>query len=156
MKAIILKTKDGFNGKGGKVGCLYFIRCNQCDNKKWISGSIVKNGGGKFCSKDCYTKHQETLCMAKAPRWKGGRVKMQGYWQIKQPDGRYRREHMILMEKKIGRKLYTNECVHHINGDRLDNNLENLKLMTKSDHNKLHYKEMLVDKQTGKIIKKLS
>ena len=49
-------------------------------------------------------------------------------------------EHRYLMEQKIGRKLLSHECVHHINGDPFDNRIENLQLMTKSEHSKYHYK----------------
>lgn len=37
-------------------------------------------------------------------------------------------EHRLVMEQAIGRKLNRGETVHHINGDRLDNRLENLQL----------------------------
>ena len=47
-------------------------------------------------------------------------------------------EHQNIMEKKIGRPLQPGEVVHHINGDKGDNQLMNLRLMSASDHTKLH------------------
>lgn len=46
--------------------------------------------------------------------------------------------HTVLMEQKIGRYLKPNEVVHHINHDRKDNRLENLMLMDKKEHMRMH------------------
>lgn len=49
-------------------------------------------------------------------------------------------EHRYLMEQKLGRKLDRKEVVHHINGDRQDNRIENLEIMSLSDHTRMHQK----------------
>ena len=43
-----------------------------------------------------------------------------------------------LVEESLGRKLKASEVVHHINGDRTDNRPSNLKVMSRSDHHRLH------------------
>jgi hypothetical protein len=54
--------------------------------------------------------------------------------------GGYRsiREHIYVMECYLQRKLHTGEVVHHIDGDKTNNSLDNLFLTTVAEHNKLH------------------
>lgn len=76
------------------------------------------------------------------------RVMRNGYWTVKVPDhpgcethGSYKGweyEHRYVMEVALGRLLESDEVVHHINGDKLDNRLENLAVMTRSEHTLLH------------------
>jgi hypothetical protein len=65
--------------------------------------------------------------------WKCGSYLHEGYKNIL-VNGEYRKEHDVVMESEIGRRLTKDEVVHHINGNKLDNRIENLKLMTKSTH----------------------
>lgn len=46
--------------------------------------------------------------------------------------------HKFVMETWIGRSLVNDECVHHIDGNKLNNNIDNLSLMTLSGHARLH------------------
>jgi len=75
-------------------------------------------------------------------QWKGGRsVAKGGYVYIyvfEHPNKNNRNcvfEHRLIMEKHIGRYLYLWETVHHINGIKTDNRIENLKLLPGNEHN---------------------
>jgi hypothetical protein len=64
--------------------------------------------------------------------------KKNGYLHFKR-NGKYYKFHQWIMEKLIGRKIKRGECVHHINGNKLDNSISNLKLMTTEEHSRLHH-----------------
>lgn len=62
----------------------------------------------------------------------------------------YVMEHILAMEKHIGRYLEKDEVVHHINHNRSDNRIENLQLMTFKEHARLHMNERWEKKRKEK------
>jgi hypothetical protein len=78
--------------------------------------------------------------------WKGG-VRKQNHGYILQYAPDHPRsndrmkvvlQHILVMEKHIGRYLKDGEIVHHINGNKSDNRIENLKIMFDRDHKSYH------------------
>jgi len=70
----------------------------------------------------------------KHPLWKNGRYNCSGYIYKLCPDHPFANcqgyvyEHRVVMEKHIGRYLKLEEKVHHVNGIKTDNRIENLEL----------------------------
>lgn len=63
---------------------------------------------------------------------------MNKQYTTKQFNKTQHREHRLLMENYLGRKLSSSELVHHINFNRFDNRIENLQIVSRSEHKKLH------------------
>lgn len=84
------------------------------------------------CSKICGDK----LAGEKRSGRGVGRSENNKYYRSTRKDRKY--IHRKIMEEFLGRELLTSEQIHHKNGNKKDNRIENLELMTNSEHQKLH------------------
>lgn len=108
---------------------------------RWIGLELRKSRAG-LCIKYPNGRFGED-----ASNWQGGvRHRKQGYISIYKPDHPhttkegYVMEHRLVMEKHLGRILSPKELVHHINGNKSDNRIENLELISdQGTHTKEHF-----------------
>lgn len=116
------------------------IKCRFC-NKEFETNSIRR----VYCSIDCSNKgHVKFETLKRKGFWFEN-----GYKILSIGNGKGIKEHRYIMEKYIGRKLLSDEHIHHINGIKTDNRLENLEILSRSDHIKKHRK---MDILNGKLL----
>lgn len=60
------------------------------------------------------------------------------YYKTVFVDGKQIRTHRHVMQEYLGRELKSNELVHHKNGNKFDNRIENLEIVSRSEHMKMH------------------
>ncbi len=109
---------DGKIVEGGGLCVAHYKR-----KKRWGDPNISK----RSISFGSYRYNKEGYILVRAP----------DDWPSRRCDG-YILEHRFVMEKKIGRSLLKNEVIHHINGMRDDNRIENLELTQTGIHSKGH------------------
>lgn len=74
---------------------------------------------------------------AQIAKYGKGTLTPDGY-RLLSKDGRRIKEHRWVLEQHLGRKLESWEHIHHINENKLDNRVENLKIVTNSEHRREH------------------
>ena len=79
-------------------------------------------------------------------KWLGKR----GYYVINF-NGKRKYEHHYIWEKTNG-PIPKGYSIHHIDGNKLNNKIENLEMLTHSEHHKKHYLQRNINKESGRLI----
>jgi hypothetical protein len=125
------------------------IYCLDCNKKLSKYAYYNKSKRCKKCSMShalkvrwSYPEQREKLSkrISKSgnPKWKNGHTTCEGYKITLLGNNKYRADHRLIMEKHLGRKLKSDEIVHHLNYNKLDNRIENLIITNRSKHAKEH------------------
>jgi len=131
------------------------FKCESCGVEKEIDFYKHQERKTNYCLNCCSIETQKGIkrpdkCGNNHARWNGGEyISTDGYKMLKcenefHPSGRqkYKRAHVVVMEEHIGRELKTErgnngEQVHHIDGNKLNNNIENLVLCSNTSEHRM-------------------
>lgn len=123
----------------------------------------------RFCSQSCFASYRRgksnlslrgrkfpERCGEKHHGWKGGRyIDGAGYIRVYRPDHHrasqngYVPEHILVMEEELGRKIGKNESIHHVDENKSNNSISNLRLMSSYEHKSFHAKKRWAEGTLG-------
>lgn len=135
-----------YEKNGGKIYCVY------CTGKTAVNYMRGKDHKGDCQCWKCKTKNQ---LGENNHAWNGGFSYVDGYKTLKiyeddpnysMADSRgYAMEHRLVMAQALGRPLAVGETVHHINGIKDDNRIDNLELWYTNHGHGVRVKDLLND-----------
>lgn len=125
---------------GSRKYPLKFI-CKSCGKE-----AETRNTGNKgiFCCRQCKSNFE------RKGRAHPCKYEQNGYWMLRWNENgkyKYKFEHRKIWEDQ-NCEVPKGYIIHHINGIKKDNRLENLRLMRRTDHTALHKKGNKNDKET--------
>ena len=143
----------------GYYGSARFIwtACATCGKTRWMNPhspkKICRSCGGRAVGKSTALRQGKDH-----PAYKTGRYVGSGgycYVLIEKDDPliamagmkRHVLEHRLIVARRLGRVIGIDEVVHHIDGDKLNNDPSNLQLLSRAEHTSLHRKQLRILRQ---------
>jgi hypothetical protein len=130
---------DGFGKR------IAWITCPDCRKVRWMRIQNFERGGKTGLCIACFNKRK------RGTHWLYYKdekhiLMHDGYALVYSPNhpraiyGGFVKRAVLVMEEKLGRQLEHTEHIHHLNGKRDDDRMENLTIVTNSEHARLHMK----------------
>lgn len=118
------------------VKSLHPLSNRECPQCKTLF--LPRRAASRYCSRPCLWANNGGHNKKPEVWWTTSKGYIEG--TVALPDGSKRRvkQHRWRMEMLLGRKLLPTENVHHINGLKADNRIENLQLMPHGKHTLMH------------------
>ncbi len=121
------------------------VVCEECGKIVFRSPAEFRRRKQHFCSRKCHMVYMNRVMnperMTPEVREKLRNSKL-GTGEGKTYTKTYgRHTHRIVAEEKLGRPLKKGEIVHHIDGNKRNNDPSNLMVMTQSEHCRIHFKK---------------
>ena len=128
------------NNKRLQKSIYCITKCSECGKDIWVRWDLAqdKDLENFVCSSCIHSKNAKKYLHTKEADEKASQSRYNkcDSGRYHQKNGQY--EHRTIMEEHIGRKLGSDEIVHHIDGDKHNNDITNLTIMTRSEHSRWH------------------
>ena len=132
-------------GHKGRDRYIWWV-CECCGKQRWVEYRMGKRKHSRYCRQCSCVLSFEGKRGENCGAWKGGTHMRNGYkmtyvhpssFFYSMATGSYVLEHRLVMAEHLGRCLQPWEIVHHKNGIKDDNRIENLQVVSDLEHKQL-------------------
>ena len=131
-----------------------WIACPKCGTERWVQNTMAKRN--RLCPHCTRRTGRPRPANPKGLLVRGYRiVRIDAndffYSMTQRVSKGWVLEHRLIMAKHLGRCLQPWEIVHHRDGNKLNNDISNLSLVTDAGHNQITHFEKIVNSQQKEI-----